>query len=229
MSSFFSHIYSKSFEKKAYSFGYHSDDGGLFCGVGFSRSKFESFKAGDVVGVGVDLRSGTFFVTKNGIAVSTDLEVPRHANLFPCLGIDSLDICEANFGQKPFLFNVNFAEMEHSLKVLNCKNMVRSRQIYLEDLLAKHNEDYRGRLMDGVWEVMKEELEMYFGEDFKNDIHRIITEGNSAAQFGSFFHQVLPILNFLGRDFEEDGIFKDFDDQDDYQEEREQIQEEEDD
>ena len=49
------------------SFGYHGDDGAAFHGTGVGSKQFgPAFGVGDVVGCGLDYRSGSVFFTKNG-------------------------------------------------------------------------------------------------------------------------------------------------------------------
>lgn len=47
-------------------YGYHGDDGILFKHPYGTRSTYETYKKGDVVGAGIDPETGRFFVTKNG-------------------------------------------------------------------------------------------------------------------------------------------------------------------
>ena len=157
-------------KKQASSFGYHSDDGGLFCGNGISNLRFEPFTAGDVVGVGIDLGSCTFFLTKNGKSLWTNLKAPKYATLFPCLGIDSLDICEANFGEKPFLYDVTEKRIDSEVKMSDRERLVRNRMgtVFnkLLDLFSLGGNPSQAHFpvlgADGQ-EIRKEEFDLYFG------------------------------------------------------------------
>ncbi len=48
------------------SWGYHGDDGHIFASQNVGKAYGKTFTAGDVVGCGVNFRTGTAFFTKNG-------------------------------------------------------------------------------------------------------------------------------------------------------------------
>ncbi|KAF8252718.1 hypothetical protein K440DRAFT_684845 [Wilcoxina mikolae CBS 423.85] len=78
------------------SWGYHGDDGKLYCSslFGKSRSWAETFGKGDVVGCGIGRRAGGISFTKNG----------------KYLGVGGRDVnCSiaVNFGASPFHFNLH--------------------------------------------------------------------------------------------------------------------------
>eukprot|EP00980_Cylindrotheca_fusiformis_P023975 scaffold11272_cov81-Cylindrotheca_fusiformis.AAC.4 len=99
------------------SFGYHSDDGGIYHGSGRARKRAGGYGPGDTVGMGVDYVTGKIFVTRNGKLVSfffgwhtkswkgEDLE---GTPLYPVVGIDSKDTVEVNYNgmEKPFQFDL---------------------------------------------------------------------------------------------------------------------------
>ena len=71
------------------SFGYHSDDGGIFCGSGqptYNTNK--PFKTGDVIGVLLDYDTSSLTFSKNKEEVQriqlTSQDMTR--NLHPCVG-----------------------------------------------------------------------------------------------------------------------------------------------
>jgi hypothetical protein len=49
------------------SWGYHSDDGRLFSGMGQSKIYGETYQTGDVIGCGGDTQRKDLFFTKNGV------------------------------------------------------------------------------------------------------------------------------------------------------------------
>jgi SPRY domain len=49
------------------SFGYHGDDGNMFCSSGTGQPYGPTFTTGDVIGCCLNLIDGTCFYTKNGI------------------------------------------------------------------------------------------------------------------------------------------------------------------
>jgi len=117
------------------SWGWHSDDGGLFHGRGSMLQPFDAkYGVGDTVGCGVDYRRSELFFTKNGAIVgkrslldSDDDDAggnnvrrrgrDRHNNnntfdwlrhdVYPVVGIDTNALIECNYGQvRPFEFDV---------------------------------------------------------------------------------------------------------------------------
>jgi hypothetical protein len=105
------------------SYGYHSDDGGLFHCSGDSVMKWEKYGVGDTVGCGVvyDTSFGgsyRIFFTKNGILRwgfqdrFSDRTRPHEgiassAGFYPTIGIDSSSPVSVNFGNaKPWTFDM---------------------------------------------------------------------------------------------------------------------------
>ena len=87
--------------------GYHGDDGHLFNGSsGRSIGTGPTYGIGDVVGCGINLKTGQVVFTKNGIDIGSELfffmpETP----LFPTVAVASDDEkLSVNFGQKSFRF-----------------------------------------------------------------------------------------------------------------------------
>ncbi|KAL3926795.1 MAG: hypothetical protein SGBAC_013334 [Bacillariaceae sp.] len=95
------------------SFGYHSDNGGLYHGSGHAQQRTEAFGPGDTVGMGVDYLARTIFVTKNGRFLGSaygifSLDFLAAEDLYPVVGMDSKDTVHVNYGGvgKPFHFNL---------------------------------------------------------------------------------------------------------------------------
>ncbi|XP_005096797.1 ran-binding protein 9 [Aplysia californica] len=89
-----------------HSYGYHGDDGNSFCSTGSGQTYGPTFTSGDTIGCCVNLIDNTCFYTKNGINLGiafTDLP----ANLYPTVGLQTPgEVVEANFGQAPFVFDI---------------------------------------------------------------------------------------------------------------------------
>ncbi|KAI9188111.1 hypothetical protein H9P43_002502 [Blastocladiella emersonii ATCC 22665] len=90
-----------------WSVGYHNDGRVYTCAPGQGFDCGAPFKAGDVVGVGVDTTNGSVFFTRNGILLEADRETmatvpaPRLA-VHPAIGTDGHATLDVNFGTRPF-------------------------------------------------------------------------------------------------------------------------------
>ncbi|EFX04282.1 ran-binding protein [Grosmannia clavigera kw1407] len=92
------------------SWGYHSDDGNIFYANSQGKSYGPPFGPGDVVGCGVNFRTGAAFYTKNGENQGVAFPDIRGSNLklFPTVGLKkSGEHIRVNFGQSPFTFDID--------------------------------------------------------------------------------------------------------------------------
>ncbi|KAJ0159277.1 Ran-binding protein 9 [Colletotrichum tanaceti] len=94
---------------EADSWGYHSDDGHCYAGQTAGKPYGPSFTASDVIGCGVNFRTGEVFFTKNGVHLGTAFrEVGKACSLYPTVGLKkSGEHVRVNFGQTPFFFDIN--------------------------------------------------------------------------------------------------------------------------
>ncbi|KAL3808709.1 hypothetical protein ACHAXA_003788 [Cyclostephanos tholiformis] len=93
------------------SYGYHSDDGGIFHGVGIPpRRGRPPYGPGDVVGCGLDYELRRIFFTKNGWFLGYEFDKVGkdvvESGLFPTVGVDSECPIFVNFGERPFYFDL---------------------------------------------------------------------------------------------------------------------------
>ncbi|XP_041377161.1 ran-binding protein 9-like [Gigantopelta aegis] len=99
-----------------HSYGYHGDDGNSFCSSGTGQFYGPTFTTGDVIGCCVNLIDSTCFYTKNGVNLGvafTDLP----AKLYPTIGLQTPgEVVEANFGQSPFIFDIEDYMKEWRMK-----------------------------------------------------------------------------------------------------------------
>uniref|UniRef100_A0A672V894 RAN binding protein 10 n=1 Tax=Strigops habroptila TaxID=2489341 RepID=A0A672V894_STRHB len=80
-----------------HSYGYHGDDGHSFCSSGTGQPYGPTFTTGDVIGCCVNLINNTCFYTKNGHSLG--------------------EIVDANFGQQPFVFDIEDYMREWRAKI----------------------------------------------------------------------------------------------------------------
>jgi hypothetical protein len=99
------------------SYGYHGDDGNAFCGSGTGQVYGPTFTTGDVIGCGLNLIEGSCFYTKNGHHLGTAFtDMP--SQLYPTVGLQTPgEIIDANFGQEPFLFDIEGEMQEIRSKI----------------------------------------------------------------------------------------------------------------
>ncbi|CAG8954835.1 hypothetical protein HYFRA_00008520 [Hymenoscyphus fraxineus] len=99
---------------EADSWAYHGDDGNSYGCQANGKHYGPPFTAGDVIGCGVNFRTGSAFFTKNGDHLGTAFrEVNKDKDgkerkLFPTVGMKkSGEHIRANFGQSPFVFDID--------------------------------------------------------------------------------------------------------------------------
>ena len=100
-----------------HSYGYHSDDGGIFhCRGDMIRAYGPTFGVGDTVGCGINYSNGGIFYTLNGqflgyawIQEENLCSISRkRKEWYPCVGVDSNHPLYCNFGHEiPFHFDLS--------------------------------------------------------------------------------------------------------------------------
>ncbi|CAI5537464.1 unnamed protein product [Closterium sp. Naga37s-1] len=102
---------------EASSYGYHGDNGKVYHNSGRGEAYGPEFTTNDVVGAGVNYGTHEIFFTKNGKSLGPAFRDVKD-ELFPTVGLHSPnERVEVNFGQKPFLFDVQGMVMDERAKV----------------------------------------------------------------------------------------------------------------
>ncbi|CAF0796475.1 unnamed protein product [Adineta ricciae] len=88
------------------SYGYHGDDGRLFCSSGNGVAYGPTFTTGDYVGCCVNFIENSCFYTCNGYNIGTSFkDIPPE--IYPTVGLQTpMEAIEANFGLSPFKFDI---------------------------------------------------------------------------------------------------------------------------
>ncbi|KKY31987.1 putative ran-binding protein [Diaporthe ampelina] len=93
------------------SWGYHGDDGHCFQAQNVGKHYGPTFGYGDVIGCGVNFRTGTAFFTKNGHYLGIAFREVK-GKLYPSVGLKKTgEHVRVNFGQTPFLFDIDSKEI----------------------------------------------------------------------------------------------------------------------
>ncbi|RPA97522.1 SPRY-domain-containing protein [Choiromyces venosus 120613-1] len=89
------------------SWGYHGDDGNSFCCQGTGKQYGPQFSTNDIIGCGVNFRTGTAFFTKNGVELGTAFRDIK-GKLYPAVGMKRPgEHVRVNFGQERFVFDID--------------------------------------------------------------------------------------------------------------------------
>ncbi|KAH0606781.1 uncharacterized protein H6S33_003615 [Morchella sextelata] len=102
------------------SWGYHGDDGNSFCCQGTGKQYGPQFSTNDVIGCGVNFRTGTAFFTKNGLFLKTAFRDIKSTKLYPAVGMKRPgEHIRVNFGQERFVFDIDGYMNEEKAMVYN--------------------------------------------------------------------------------------------------------------
>ncbi|KAG9254557.1 uncharacterized protein F5Z01DRAFT_673714 [Emericellopsis atlantica] len=99
------------------SFGYHGDDGRVFCAQTVGKRYSEGYNMNDVIGCGVDFLTNCIFFTKNGINLGPAFHdmIKPHWRLFPAVSMKrNGERILANFGERPFVYDIE--SMVHGMR-----------------------------------------------------------------------------------------------------------------
>jgi hypothetical protein len=95
------------------SWGYHGDDGNIFCCQGTRKAYGPKFNTDDIIGCGVNFRNNTAFFTRNGYFLGVACRDINKGKLYPVVGMKKAgEHIRVNFGQQGFFFDI-----DHYMKV----------------------------------------------------------------------------------------------------------------
>ncbi|KAI5467107.1 concanavalin A-like lectin/glucanase domain-containing protein [Mariannaea sp. PMI_226] len=98
--------------------GYHGDDGRCFTGQNIGRHYGPRYNKDDVIGCGVNFRDNSAFFTKNGVKIGTAFHDIIKEKLYPTISLKKPgEYVRANFGQTPFVYNIDDLMREEREKV----------------------------------------------------------------------------------------------------------------
>ncbi|EMC99168.1 hypothetical protein BAUCODRAFT_64942 [Baudoinia panamericana UAMH 10762] len=101
------------------SWAYHGDDGYSFACTASGKAYGPRFSSGDVIGCGVNFRTGSAFFTKNGVYLAgVAFNDIKQDGLYPSVGMKKPgEHLRINFGHTPFVFDINgmMEEERHSI------------------------------------------------------------------------------------------------------------------
>ncbi|RDI81066.1 hypothetical protein Vi05172_g8982 [Venturia inaequalis] len=106
------------------SWAYHGDDGLTFNCSATGKNYGPKYSTGDVIGCGVNFRTGQAFFTKNGVNLGTAFGNVNSDRLYPAVGMKRPnEHLRVNFGQSEFVFDIDsMIEMERSVIMEDIKN-----------------------------------------------------------------------------------------------------------
>ncbi|KAF8254070.1 SPRY-domain-containing protein [Wilcoxina mikolae CBS 423.85] len=90
------------------SWGYHGDDGNIFCCQGTRKAYGPKFNTDDIIGCGVNFRNNTAFFTRNGHYLGVACRDINKGKLYPVVGMKKAgEHIRVNFGQQGFFFDID--------------------------------------------------------------------------------------------------------------------------
>ncbi|KAF7190411.1 Ran-binding protein 9 [Pseudocercospora fuligena] len=90
------------------SWAYHGDDGYIFACTASGKAYGPRFASQDVIGCGVNFRTGNAFFTKNGNHLGQAFPGIKQGQLFPSVGMKKPgEHLRINFGKTPFVFDID--------------------------------------------------------------------------------------------------------------------------
>ncbi|KKY22817.1 putative ran-binding protein [Phaeomoniella chlamydospora] len=129
------------------SWAYHGDDGKAFGGESTGKNYGPTFSTNNVIGCGVNFSTGCIFFTKDGNFLGNAFRELKDLKVFPSVGMKKHAGAHiaANFGQSPFVFNINEMVAEEQRKIEMAINRTNTSSLhplvdedkFIQDLVAQ--------------------------------------------------------------------------------------------
>lgn len=101
------------------SWAYHGDDGFVFACTASGKAYGPKFMSQDVIGCGVNYRTGSAFFTKNGTHLGTAFRNVKLDRLYPSVGMKKPgEHLRTNFGRTPFVFDIDGLVEQERMHIL---------------------------------------------------------------------------------------------------------------
>ena len=130
------------------SWAYHGDDGHAFCQSAPGKPYGPKFGSSDVIGCGVNFKSGTAFFTRNGHPLGNAFkDMKEEERLYPAVGFKKPgEHIRVNFGQTPFVFDIdgyvqhekNLAQAEISNEDASYLHNSKQERLLQQELIAQY-------------------------------------------------------------------------------------------
>lgn len=163
------------------SYAYHGDDGQCFSNTTSGKPYGPKFGTLDVIGCGINFRTGTAFFTKNGHYIGTAFKDLKPNQLYyPTVGMKRPgETLRANFGQEPFAFDID--------------KMVQAEKASIQDEIARARYPYKDEIdeTDLIQELVRQYLTRdgyvdtarAFKEEVVEEAMALATDGTAALPY----------------------------------------------
>jgi len=179
------------------SVGFHCDDGGIFIqNANQASNVFEQCGTGDTVGMGIYMRTGEVFVTKNGRMLGIVCCIQTRNRIVPTVGMFNTAQVVVNFGNiEPFKYKIEqlpiamFGKLTSSFAPKLILKHKRMRKSFLDEIMSTgasdddnddtHDKDYK-HFEDANGD--NDSSDEDYNDDFNADTSRHVQHGNGKGK-----------------------------------------------
>lgn len=170
------------------SWAYHGDDGYVFACTASGKAYGPKFAREDVVGCGVDFRTGEAFFTRNGGYLGVAFTGVKGERLFPSVGMKKPnEHVRVNFGQKPFVFDIDGMVERERRAVLED-----IRHVDVKDLHPPDDEESLVRVLVGQYLAHEGyvETKRMFSQEVRERARELVGKGEGSEEEEDDIHAV---------------------------------------